>query len=93
MTRSDPLHEALRVFAGAITAKMTQVTVGAPEDQVRGPFEHLMAALGVALGQQVVCTGEASLPDRLGAGAIDADPEAPRDPPPEALTLLEHGIA
>jgi hypothetical protein len=66
MTRSDPVHEALQGFAGAVTAKMTQVTVGAPEDQVRGPFEHLMAALGTALGQEVVCTGETSLPDRLG---------------------------
>jgi hypothetical protein len=66
MTGSVQFREALRRFAGAITGKMTQVTVGAPEDQVRGPFEHLMSEFGAAFGRPVVCTGETPLPDRLG---------------------------
>lgn len=46
--------------------KMTQLTLGEPEDQVRGPFENLMAAVAEAIGWNVVCTGETPLPNRLG---------------------------
>jgi hypothetical protein len=47
-------------------AKMTQLTAGEPEDQVRGPFENFMAGVVAALGWNVVCTGETPLPGRLG---------------------------
>ena len=60
------IHEALQTFAAAVTAKMTQLTAGEPEDQVRGPFENFMAGVAAALGWNVVCTGETPLPDRLG---------------------------
>ena len=60
------IHEALQSFAGAVTSKMTQLTAGEPEDQVRGPFENFMAAVAEALGWKVVCTGETPLSDRLG---------------------------
>ena len=63
---STPLHTALQGFADAVTAKTTQLTSGAPEDQLRAPFEAFMAAAGQALGWNVVCTGETPLPDRLG---------------------------
>ena len=61
-----PLHTALQTFASTVTAKMAQSTPGAPEDQLRAPFETFMAAATQALGWNVVCTGETPLPDRLG---------------------------
>ena len=61
-----PLHQALQTFASTVTAKMAQSTPGAPEDQLRAPFETFMAAAARALGWNVVCTGETPLPDRLG---------------------------
>lgn len=60
------IHEALGDFAEAVTAKMTQLTAGEPEDQLRGPFENFMTAAAHALGWNVVCTGETALPGRLG---------------------------
>ena len=39
---------------------------GAPENQLRGPFENFLAHVARAWGENVVCTGEAPLPDRLG---------------------------
>ena len=66
MPQSPPLHQALQTFASAVTAKMSQLTPGAPEDQLRAPFEAFMAAAAQALGWNVVCAGETPLPDRLG---------------------------
>ncbi len=66
MSQSLSIHVALQDFAASVTEKMTQITVGAPEDQVRGPFETFMYAAAHALGWNVVCTGETPLPNRLG---------------------------
>lgn len=66
MTHEKSITEALRRFAANVTAKMTQITSGEPEDQLRGPFESFMASAGAALGSKVICTGETPLPDRLG---------------------------
>jgi len=66
MNKNISLHNALQDFAAFVTAKMTQLTAGEPEDQVRGPFENFMASVAAALGGNVVCTGETSLPGRLG---------------------------
>ena len=63
---STPLYTALQGFANAVTAKTTQITPGAPEDQLRGPFETFMETAGQVLDWNIVCTGETSLPDRLG---------------------------
>ena len=60
------LHKALQAFASTVTAKMSQLTSGLPEDQMRAPFETLMDAAAQALGWNVVCTGETPLPNRLG---------------------------
>jgi hypothetical protein len=57
---------ALGDFADAVAAKMTSLTVGEPEDQLRGPFENFMAAAAGVLRTSVVCTGETRLPGRLG---------------------------
>ena len=66
MPRATDLHDALQVFADAVKAKMSQLTHGEPEDQLRGPFENFMAAAGNALAWKVVPTGETPLPGRLG---------------------------
>jgi hypothetical protein len=57
---------ALRRFADAVTAKTTTLTAGEPEDQLRAPFETLMAEVGRTLHRSVVCTGETRLAGRLG---------------------------
>jgi hypothetical protein len=66
MKKSGSIHEALQIFAATVTAKMTQLTAGEPEDQVRAPFENFMAGVAAAFGSNVVCTGQTHLPDRLG---------------------------
>ncbi|MFH1891397.1 MAG: type ISP restriction/modification enzyme [Candidatus Zixiibacteriota bacterium] len=66
MTGSAAIHEALQVFAQAVKSKMTQLTAGEPEDQLRGPFENFMTEAAHSFEHNVVCTGETSLPDRLG---------------------------
>jgi len=66
VNKSTSISEALAAFAGEVTAKTTQLTAGEPEDQLRGPFERLMATAALALGWSVVCTGETPLPGRLG---------------------------
>ncbi len=57
---------ALQKFAEAVTAKMTTLTVGEPENQMRAPFETLMQEVGRALGRKVVCTGETRVSGRIG---------------------------
>ncbi len=63
---STSLHAALQAFADAVTTKMTQVTAGEPEDQLRGPFETFLAAAAQTWGWAAVCAGETRLPDRIG---------------------------
>ena len=58
--------DALRTFAEKVTAKMSQLTHGEPEDQLRGPFETFMQDIGGTLGLKIVCTGESRLPGRIG---------------------------
>ncbi len=57
---------ALQKFADAVTAKMTTLTVGEPEDQLRAPFEDLTKEVGQAISRKIVCTGETRLAGRLG---------------------------
>ena len=66
MNQNLSIHSALQDFAASVTEKMTQITLGEPEDQLRGPFETFMDEVGRAFGWNVVCTGETPLPDRLG---------------------------
>lgn len=47
---------ALKRFAEGVTAKMTSLTVGEPEDQLRAPFEVFMEEVGHALARKIVCT-------------------------------------
>ena len=66
MNTTSQIHAALQEFAAAVTDKLTQITLGEPEEQLRAPFENFMGAVANALGWDVVCTGETPLPDRLG---------------------------
>jgi len=63
---STSIHTALQDFAAAVTAKMSQLTSGEPEDQVRGPFENFMADVATLERWDIVCTGETPLPNHLG---------------------------
>ena len=58
--------DALRDFADAVTAKSSPLIRGAPESQLRGPLENFLARVTAAWSENVVCTGEPPLPDRLG---------------------------
>ena len=61
------MFEALRNFAAAVAEKTTQLTPGAPEEQLRAPFERFLQEAAGGLGESnVVCTGEPPLQDRLG---------------------------
>ena len=64
VSKNISIKEALCVFAEKVTLKTTQLTPGEPEDQLRGPFENLMADVATVLGWNVVCTGETPLPGR-----------------------------
>ena len=66
MPTTSPIHAALREFAAAVTDKLSQITLGEPEEQLRTPFENFIATAADALGWDIVCTGETPLPDRLG---------------------------
>ena len=66
MMVNDLVREGLTRFADAVTVKTASVAQGAPEDQLRSPFEEFLGTLGTAWGWTVTCTGEATLPDRLG---------------------------
>jgi hypothetical protein len=57
---------ALQKFADDVTAKMTTLTHGEPEEQLRKPFEVFMEEVGHALALEVVCAGETLLKDRIG---------------------------
>ena len=59
-------QQALQAFAATVTAKTGLRPGGGPEEQLRGPFENFIAAAGAALGRDLICAGEANLPDRLG---------------------------
>ena len=66
MNATSQIHAALQEFAASVTDKLTQITPGEPEEQLRAPFENFMGAAADALGWYVVCTGETPLPGRLG---------------------------
>ncbi len=67
MTSTESIQKALQTFAAAVTEKMSQLTPGEPEEQLRTPFENFMKKdVSEALGWKIICNGETPLPDRLG---------------------------
>ena len=65
MTSKNDISGSLRKFATEVTAK-SKPDIGAPEDQLRAPFEALMNTVGAVTGKDVVCTGETPLPNLQG---------------------------
>ena len=65
MADTSVLLAAVRVFSVAVAEKSAALPASA-EEQLRGPFENLLAAAAAEFGIHATCTGEASLPDRLG---------------------------
>ena len=66
MSTAVSLHHSLQGFAASVTEKSNQFVAGEPEEQLRAPFERFMHEAAIGLGCDIVCTGEAPLPDRLG---------------------------
>lgn len=56
----------LQQFADAIHGKFSVHVSGEPEDQLRAPFEHLLAAAGTVAGVAVVAVGETLLVNHGG---------------------------
>jgi hypothetical protein len=52
---------ALRMFADEVTANLTSLTRGEPEEQLRAPFVRFMQEVGNAISRPIVCTGDAPL--------------------------------
>lgn len=66
MTRKRSPLDAFQNFSATVTSKMSQLTAGEPEDQLRGPFEALIKEIASQQRISVECTGETPLPGRLG---------------------------
>src|SRR5690554_2391123 len=62
-------NESLREYADALKVKFQALTSGEPEDQLRAPFEKLLAQCGTIAGISVVPIGETLL--ALGLGKPD----------------------
>lgn len=60
------MQSALRQFADAIHQKFSVHVSGEPEDQLRAPFEQLLAATGEVAGVTVVAIGETLLSNHGG---------------------------
>ncbi len=59
MQRDKAFLKILREFCGLVTEKMSQFSLGAPEDQLRGPFENFIRSSGAVFDWVVVPIGEA----------------------------------
>ena len=66
MPDEKAILRALQNFADAVKAKMTQLSPGKPEDQLRSPFENFLQEAASAMARRIVCTGEIHLPGRMG---------------------------
>ena len=66
MDASDLIHHRLQAFAESVKSKTAVLVLGQPEEQLRAPFESFVAGATTDWNWEVVCVGEASLPDRLG---------------------------
>jgi hypothetical protein len=60
------MQDALKEFATALQKKASAPVAGEPEDQLRAPFEQLVAAVGTAIGIDVLAIGETRLDDGVG---------------------------
>jgi hypothetical protein len=67
VSEQSALAQAVSRFGAAVKPKLSGIAIqGAPEDQLRGPFEVLLGDVAATLGLSaagVVATGETSLAD------------------------------
>ena len=66
MIHSDALLSALRTFADAVAQKSAAPVAAGAEEQLRGPFEGFLSAAAAEFGIDATCSGEVTLPNRLG---------------------------
>ena len=66
MSNHTSIYNKLKTFAEAVTSKISQVTPGEPEDQLRGPFENFIDGVATSFGWDIVCKGETPLSDSQG---------------------------
>ena len=66
MADTNVLLAAVRAFADAVAEKSSTALSAGAEAQLGGPFENLLSAVAAEFGVRATCTGEASLPNRLG---------------------------
>ena len=66
MADDDVLLAAVRTFADAVAAKSAPALAAGAEEQLRGPFENLLSTIAAEFGIDATCTGEPTLPNRLG---------------------------
>lgn len=66
MSKSSAVFKALQAFADGVATKMSQLTSGEPEEQLRGPFENFMSEIAAVFDRKVVCIGETPLPNSMG---------------------------
>lgn len=66
MTAPAQHPQPVLTFAAEVAAKFAAHAAGQPEDQLRGPTERLLAAIGTAQGLAVVAKDESPLPDPPG---------------------------
>ena len=66
MNASDRTRLRLQAFAEAVKAKTEAPLQGQPEEQLRAPFENFVVGAATDWNWEIVCVGEAILPDRLG---------------------------
>ncbi|RJP19273.1 MAG: DNA methyltransferase [Candidatus Omnitrophota bacterium] len=65
-TIEEKFHHWLKQFAASIREKFVDPVKGAPEEQLRSPFETLLMDIGRLLSLKIVLKGESQLPDRSG---------------------------
>ncbi len=68
------LHDELKEFSKALTAKFSARAEGQPEAQLKSPVEHLFTAYGKMTGQRIVLKDESSV-ERVGRPdyAVESD--------------------
>lgn len=66
MTAPAQHPQPFQTFAAEVAAKFAAHAAGQPEDQLRGPTERLLGAMGTVQGLVVVAKDESPLPDQPG---------------------------
>ena len=66
MAETNVLLAAVRAFADAVATKSATGQPASAEAQLGAPFENLLSTMAAEFGIDATCTGEPTLPNRLG---------------------------